>query len=472
MSFKKISIKTQKFSVKTYLNIGYFLFLSIVFLPNVRGEAAEKNQQRPFSGQGRLRAGLADKVELKDFFYFGDHTYANNIHTILFHPKGDEFAPPHIRLNSIERLVLQFDDLDADFKNLYYTIIHCDAQWQPTQIQKFEYIRGFHEDIIRDYSRSVNTLTPYTQYHLVFPNDNLEPIISGNFILKVYLDGDPERVVFTRRFVVFEELVGVSGTVRQATLVRYRDTHQQLTFVVNTFNYLVSNPVQDLRVVITQNGRWDNAITGVAPRLIQGNRLTFEHDENLLFEAGNEFRRFDTRSLRFRSERLGEIIPSSMHYEVFLLPDPPRAFRRYLTERDLNGRFEINTHDARDKNLESDYAYVHFRLPVHEPFENASVHVMGAMTNWSFTEKNQMHFNQATRSYEATILLKQGFYNYIYAVLEEGEKTARLADIEGSFSEAENDYTLFIFHRRPGTLYDRLIGRGILNSRLLQISPR
>jgi len=303
MSLKKISIKTHKFSVKTYLNIGYILFLSVLFLHNVRGEASEKNQQRPFPEQGRQRARLADKVELKDFFHFGDHTYVNNIHTILFHPKGDAFAPPHIRLNSNERLVLQFDDLDADFKNLYYTIIHCDAQWQPTQIQKFEYIRGFHEDIIRDYSRSVNTLTPYTQYYLVFPNDNMAPIISGNYILKVYLDGDPDRVVFTRRFVVFEELVGVTGTVRPATLVRYRDTHQQLTFVVNTFNYLVSNPVQDLRVVISQNGRWDNAITGIAPRLIQGNRLTFEHDENLLFEAGNEFRRFDTRSLRFRSER-------------------------------------------------------------------------------------------------------------------------------------------------------------------------
>jgi len=472
MSFTLFSARSILFSATTCLNIGYSLFLGALSMTNVSAGAFEKNLSDTNPYQERHRSGQGNQVVFKDFFHFGDHIYAENIRTILFHPTGDEFSPPRIRLHSGESLVLHFDDLDADFKNYYYTIIHCDAQWQPTQIQKFEYITGFHEDIIRDYSRSINTLVRYTQYSLVFPNRNLAPAISGNYILKVYLDGDPSRVVFTRRFVVYEQLVGVEGVVRPATLVTYRDTHQQISFTINTLTYLVSNPLQDLRVIITQNGRWDNAITGIAPRMIQGNRITFEHEEHLLFESGNEFRRFDIRSLRFRSERLGEIIPSAMHHEVFLLPDQTRAFRRFLTERDLNGKFEINTLDARDKRLEGDYAYVHFRLPVHESFENASVHVIGALTNWSLTGKNKMHFNQATRAYEAKLLLKQGFYNYMFAVLGEGEHTARLADIEGSFSEAENDYTIYVFHRRPGTLYDRLIGLSVLNSRLVQISPR
>ncbi|HSV87248.1 MAG TPA: DUF5103 domain-containing protein [Bacteroidales bacterium] len=472
MSQAFFSFKIQNFSAKAYRNVWYILFLGFCFLSGASGQAKEFHDSGKFSGRERQRARQAETVVLKDFFLFGDHIYSKNIHTILFHPEGDEFSPPRIRLNSGEQLVLIFDDLDADFKNYYYTIIHCDANWQPTNLQKFEYIQGFHEDIIRDYSRSINTLVPYTQYFLEFPNRNIAPGISGNYILKVYLNGNPNEVVFTRRFVIYEQLVGIEGMVRPATLLMYRETHQQLSFSINTLNYPVSNPNQDLRVVITQNGRRDNALTGIAPRLIQGNRITFDHEKELLFESGNEFRRFDIRSLRFRSERIGEIMRSSMHYEVFLLPDQLRAFRSFLTERDINGKFEINTHDAKDKRLEGDYAWVHFRLPVHEPFEDASVHILGGLTCWSFTENNKMSFNPATRAYEANLLLKQGFYNYNYALLEEGENTARLADIEGSFSEAENEYTIYVFHRRPGTLYDRLIGLRSLNSRTVQISPR
>lgn len=400
----------------------------------------------------------------RDFFLFGDYVHDPDIHTVLFFKEGLEQSQPHIRFHSDETLQLIFDDLNLSSRNFYYTIIHCDAHWQPSALQQFEYIDGFHEGVIDNYTRSINTIVPFTQYRLQIPNETMRPRLPGNYILKVYLNSDPRQVVFTRRFVIFEQLVTIYSTVRPATLVQFRNTHQQIRFEINTQHYPVANPNRDLRVVVLQNGRWDNAIRGVQPRSILGTQLIFDHDNRLLFEAGNEFRRFDIRSLRFRSERVDQIIESHRHKEIILRPDRIRAFSPYLTERDINGRFEINTHDAADAHLESDYATVHFRLPANQEFPNARVHVIGSLTGWAITPHNQLHFNAGSRAYELSLLLKQGFYNYKFILVDKLTSTATFAETEGNFSITENDYTILVYHRQPGTLFDRLIGISHHNS--------
>ncbi len=407
-----------------------------------------------------------------NFFLHGDYIYSNNIRTVLLFRKGWEMAPAQIRFNSDEKLFLRFDDLDADFKNYNYTIIHCDAYWKPSPLQEFEYIDGFYEDQIRDYAHSVNTVVPYTQYSLEFPTANLRPRLSGNYILKVYLNGNPDNVVFTRRFMIYEQQVVIEGNVMQANLVMFRETHQQLGFSINTLNYSISNPHRDLKLVITQNGRWDNAIVGIQPRIIQGSRFIFDYERELLFEGGNEFRRFDTRSLRYVTERVADISSTHRHWEVFLIPDEVRASRRYTSDSDINGRFSIKTNDARDDMLETDYAWVHFSLAMPEPVNNASVHLLGALTDWAMTPENELTYNQRLRKYEINLLLKQGLYNYLFAIKNKGNTQARLADIEGSHSETENEYTIFVYHRRPGDIYDRLVGLRHLNSSAREISPR
>jgi len=400
----------------------------------------------------------------KDFFLLGDYVHDPDIHTVLFFKAGWEQSQPHIRFQSEETLQLIFDDLSLSGRNFYYTIIHCDAHWQPSPLQQFEYIDGFHEGVIDNYTRSINTIVPFTQYRLQIPNETMRPRLPGNYILKVYLNSDPRQVVFTRRFVIFEQLVTIGSTVRPATLVQFRNTHQQIRFEINTQHYPVSNPNRDLRVVVLQNGRWDNAIRGVQPRSILGTQLIFDHDNRLLFEAGNEFRRFDIRSLRFRSERVDQIIETHRQKEIFLRPDRIRAFSPYLTERDINGRFEINTHDAADAHLESDYATVHFRLPAHQEFPNARVHLIGSLTGWAITPANQLHFNAGSRAYELSLLLKQGFFNYKFILVDKQTSTATFAETEGNFSITENDYTILVYHRQPGTVFDRLIGISHQNS--------
>ncbi len=408
--------------------------------------------------------GNSTKAGNTDFFLYGDYIHKNNIKTVLFNQVGFELSDPLIRMHAGDRLMLRFDDLDADYKQYYYTIIHCDALWQPSDLMEHEYIDGFYEDQIRDYRRSVNTRVPYTHYWLEFPGPNLRPSKSGNYILKVFLDGDRDHVVFTRRFSVFEQNVTIEGYAHQADLVRYRDHKQQLTFNINTSNYRIANPYRDLKVVITQNGRWDNAITNLPPRTIQGDLLIYDHEDKMLFDGNNEFRRFDIRSLRYLSERVEDIRSSRRHWDVYLLPDRRRTYDRYITDDDLNGRFQVMTHDAPNDMLEADYAWVHFHLPMDGgPLEQGHLFVMGALTDWHLSEENKMNYNYGEQAYELSLLLKQGYYNYHYAYLQEEGRPVDIGFIEGRHSVTDNDYTIYVYHRRPGDLYDRLVGIGHMN---------
>jgi hypothetical protein len=403
---------------------------------------------------------------IKDFFLYGDFIYKNNIQTVLFHKKGFELSPPLIRLHANEQLILRFDDLDGGFRNYSYTIVHCDADWQPSMLDPYEYIDGFYEDQINNYRHSVNTRMPYTHYWLEFPARHLRPRLSGNYLLKIFQDGDPENVVLTRRFMIFEPKLHIDAHVRQANLVVHRDSQQQLSFTVNTAGLYVSNPYQEIQVVVTQNGRWDNAIAGLPPRSIHGNSLIYDYEERMLFEGGNEFRRFDIRSLRYTSDRIAELSSSRTHTEVFLIPDLRRQHRRYSFVDDINGRFSIKTHDAPDDNTEGDYAWVHFSLPLDAPMAYGNIYLLGSMTQWHLAEHTQLTYNYNTKQYTISLLLKQGYYNYQYAFREAGETAGSLTPIEGSHSETENDYTIYVYYRQPGLRYDQLIGVTQLNSAL------
>jgi hypothetical protein len=394
----------------------------------------------------------------RDFMKYGDFIYSNNIKSVLFNRKGWELTPPIIELNSTERLILRFDDLDGDYKNYAYTIIHCNALWQPSELMEYEYIQGFYEDRIEDYAFSRNTRVGYTHYQLEFPNNNMRPIISGNYILKVFLDGNPDNVIFTRRFMVFEQMLTVDARVRQAVNLQYRDIMQEINFRINTSLYPISNPFRDLKVVITQNGRWDNAIYDIKPRLVQGNMLIYDQEDVMLFEGGNEFRNFDTKSLRYRSLRVNEINPVSRGWNVILLPDRNRRFLRYTTSNDINGRYLIKNEDYPDDMLEGDYTRVHFTLPSPSPMTDGNVYVMGELTGWNFTSENKMEYNYRDSQYELVLLLKQGFYDYKYAFLEDNTEIADPSVFEGSHSVTENEYTILIYYREPGELYDSLIG--------------
>lgn len=385
--------------------------------------------------------------------------YDQAIRTIRFYKEGEPFSLPVYELNSGKRLVFDFDDLNTGLRRFRYTIRHCNSEWKTSEdITSFDYISGFDEVNIEKFTYSYNTTRPYIHYSAVFPDDNLRPKFSGNYLLIVF-DDTPDQVVFTLRFLVVENMqVAISANVVQAGRIDLRNTHQQVDAVVNLKGWRVHDIGREIRTVILQNQRWDNAVTVSRPRFIRGDELDYRYDENVVFSGGNQFRNFDFRSLVYQSDRVA-VMGFDTANQVYLLPDQPRTYKPYLSEPDLNGNFLIKNDDhARDFDTESDYAWVHFFLPFPVTLTTGSLHVLGSFSLWQTGPANQLIYNPGRRGYELSLLLKQGYYNYLYALKNPADGTADVSFIEGSHWETENDYTLLVYYAETGERYEKLIG--------------
>ncbi len=401
-------------------------------------------------------------VESKVVFY--NYTSSENIKTILLHKEGFELSLPLIELNSSEKLLLSFDDLNNNETSYKYTFIHCDADWTTSDMQSYEYIKGFTEDLITDYQYSFSTIQKYTHYKLLFPTENMIPTKSGNYILKVYQDGYPDNPLFTRRFMIVEPHVTISAIAKRATLIEDMDYKQEIDFTINYANYPIANPYQDVKVVIMQNNRTDNALTNLKPKYIRSNELVYDYEQGNTFEGGNEFRILDIKSLKYRTINLAKIGYDTAGYYAYILPDEKKAFKNYYFYQDINGRKLIKTEDNRDSDTEADYVHVNFTLPYNFNVIGGNIYVLGSLTDWNYTNEGMLKYNFLTHNYETSIYLKQGYYNYMYVFLEDGKTVGDETLIEGTRYETENEYAIYVYCKENGTTFDKLIGVKIINS--------
>ncbi len=399
-----------------------------------------------------------------DYLRYQNHTYKEYIKTIQLHKEGWEMTYPVIALKTRDRLVLSFDDIETEVKSYSYTFVHCNAKWEPTNLLPNEYLDGFIENEIKDYEFSFNTTYEYTHYKLTFPNDDIKLKISGNYIIKVYLDYDKENIVLTRRFSIVEHKVEIKPTVKQATIIDERKYSHEIDFTINHTGYNINDPFGELTVVITQNNRWDNAKDDLKPLFIKDKELLYDYDYENVFKAGSEFRNFDIKSIRYQSQYISQVEYVKPHYHVKLLSDEVRRFKVYFHEIDINGRYYIKYQEGEDSNVEADYVYVYFTLPYDAPMIDGNFYVFGALSDWNFNNNNQMIYNFEKKAYQLKMLLKQGYYNYQYVYLQDGKTKADHTFIEGSHYETENDYIIYVYHRGISSRYDKLIGFEIVNS--------
>ncbi len=389
---------------------------------------------------------------------FEDTVYNESIHSVKFHLTDFPLTQPIIDLESAATLALTFDDLDREIKDFYYTIIHCNADWRPSDLSTMEYIDGFDEDLLRAADFSFNTLTEFTNYRLTLPNENMAWTKSGNYILLVYeTDGDKIPLI-TRRFVVVEPLVRIIPEMVRPTNIQKAKTHQEFDFKVAFEKIKVRNPKQELKSTILQNGRWDNAISNLPPYFIYNGEVIYDYQDKIVFPAGKEFRYVDLRSFRYRNDGVADIKEFRNVYEVTLYQDPLRAFTTYQFFTDINGNYTVENVHEEDNDLESDYAQVLFSLEKNKPFENANVYLFGKISDWKIQERFKLAYSDKLQLYAADILLKQGFYNYGYAFVPKGTTTVDLSEIEGDWFETENEYTILTYYRPFGGRYDRLVG--------------
>jgi hypothetical protein len=390
---------------------------------------------------------------------FTDSVYRTSIKTVMLQVKGAEGSFPIIELGSADQLHLQFDDLIPEQRQLYYTIEHCNADWSISNTMFSYYLQGLQQDLIQDFRYSFNTRQQFLHYDLVFPNNNMRIILSGNYILKVFEDGDRENLVLTRRFMVYSNQVKISARVKRPSVIELRDTHQEIDALVQLENYKAINPATSMKLVIMQNYRWDN-IRQLKPFGINSTQLNYDYDDGSnCFPGGNEYRAFDTRSLRQQSisvqnfNRAGELV------EVTLLADPVRRFREYQFLQEINGRFFIRNSDGSgEPEVDADYALVRFRLPFEAPLKEGNLFLFGSFTDWQFKEGLRLDYDYELRSYTASILLKQGIYNYSYVLREPSAPKPDESFIEGSFFNTENDYLLLMYGRAYTNNFDELIG--------------
>ncbi|WP_212006596.1 DUF5103 domain-containing protein [Chitinophaga sp. HK235] len=395
-----------------------------------------------------------------------DHVYYNNIKSVKFNQTGDPLSMPMYTIGTGEKLELSFDDMDNDVKNYYYSFVLCNADWTPAQVNQFDYMRGFSETRILNYKMSSVALQRYTHYSVQLPGTNSYPIKSGNYMLKVYLDSDTTQLAFTRRMYVVENKAGVAGFIQQPITPKLFRTHQKVNFEVNTGSLNIQNPFDQIKVVILQNYRWDNAIINLKPQFINGNTIKYNAEMDCIMPAGKEFRWIDLRSFRLQTERVRHSEYHSNSTDVFAVPDVERADKVYQFIKDLNGKYYLATIDDYDPNFEGDYASVHFSFLAPEPYAGYDMYLFGEMTNYECNSNSKMTYNAASRAYEATLFLKQGYYNYIYGLVDKTVPNAKFNTemTEGDYWETENNYTILLYFRPLGGRADELVSSVTLNS--------
>lgn len=369
----------------------------------------------------------------------------------------DMFAPPVVVLGAGDFLTVSFDHLDEDRQYLRWRAVRCDANWQPSTIAESEWLDGFNESAIEDYDFSHSTTVHYVHYSFTFPNRDISPRMSGNYLLQVYPEDNPDDVWFQTRVMVSEQSAPVSASVTSRTDVDYNDAHQQLSVAVDTERASVSDPFNDLTVMIAQNGRCDNEVALRQPLRMSGRTAIYEHQRPLVFEAGNEYRRFETSNVNYPGMRVEEISYFAPYYHFKLYTDAPRRDEPYSYDQTQNGRYVVREYNSSESDLDADYVVVHFTLDMPE-MPGTMIFLDGDFTSRRFNPESQMLFNNATGRYEKAMLLKQGHYNYQYLAVPPGANRGTTATVEGDKYQTINEYLIKVYTRGPLDRTDRLVG--------------
>lgn len=391
-----------------------------------------------------------------------DRIYKESIYTVLIHPVGFEPTLPIIELGTDQKLQLSFDDLENDNKFYTYTLIHCNADWTPSQLMYTQYAKGMPYDYINEWHFSLNCQKTYTNYRLVFPNENITPIKSGNYIIKVYDNDDPNDIVLTKRFMVVEKVIEAKPTLIRASNPEWRNTRHEIDFTLDVSKLNVTDAYNQVKPVLMQNERWDNAITTLKPLYNNSGKLTYDYYDKNTFNGGNEFRHFDCRNVRLTNDRVYKIaFEDDKQYHFYLTDDKNRTVNRYYVQDDINGKFFIRLINGVDHYSESDYVWVHFSLQSDIPADG-DVYVFGLLSNWQTQPRFKLTYNSNTKAYEGKAMVKQGYYDYEYVVVKDGNVDDTY--LEGNHYETEDVYHLLVYVRAFSDRADRLVAVERFNS--------
>ena len=394
---------------------------------------------------------------------FNTHVNVNNIRTLQVRLNNNNLALPVIELESDQSVCVSFDEMSYEPKSFTYTIVHCNADWTRSSLSEVEYLEGFANGSIDDYALSSNTTTLYVHYQVNVPNDDLKLKVSGNYAVVIAQDNDFANPVAVACFSVVQSQVVVTGTIRGNTDTELLGRYQQLDFDIETSGYEVRDPFSELKITVQQNRRWDNAVMNLMPTYTSSNIQSYKNNRQLIFEGGNQYRSVDFSSEYTYGSGIERITFDRTLYHVWLSPSELRVGRGVEQGYDANGQFLINRQRTDDDDVEADYMWVHFTVPMADPYFNGSVYLLGQLFDNQINDQSRMVYDFAQKAYVKSLFLKQGGYNFQYVFVEKNANKGTLQPIEGSYWQTENEYAIYVYHRPWGERYDKLVAIKIVS---------
>jgi hypothetical protein len=382
-----------------------------------------------------------------------------HIKTISFVQSGQNKIPIFQIGDSFQ---LQFDDLHGTEDNYYYQITHYDYNWKPSQLTKNEYLSGFDDQRIQEYTNSFNALQIYSHYTISFPNRLTQLKVSGNYIISIV--NEDRDVIFSRKFILYENLVTVPLQIKRSRSLKNIEQKQNLEFSVKSNTVTFQSPLQNVKVLLMQNGRFDTAISNIKPMFTIGNDLIYKYDTETQFWGGNEFYFFENKNIQAANNSISYVNSTGGLYNSHLYLNSSRENNPYTYWPDINGNFLINSLNRENPEIEADYAWVYFSLSAAALADNKDVYVTGMFNNFTLTPENKMDYNVSKGIYEKAIMIKQGFTNYKYIIADKSGKIDDENAIDGNFYQTENNYFAIVYYRENNQRYDRVIGKGVASS--------
>lgn len=385
---------------------------------------------------------------------YADRTYIETIKTVQLFPAGNpifQVRNPVINLRSNQQLMLEFDEVFEEAFSYLVKIVHCNNDWTPSGLSPLQYLSEYNEFRINELEYSFGTKTPYVHYKFRVPKTK----ISGNFLLVVYTDGNPDEIILTRRFMVYEQLVQFSSVPEILNKSVQSIDRQNIQFDVSYGKVELLNPMENVAVSIIQNHRWDNAKFNVKPTFIREMQGILEYNNFSArdgFLAGNEWRRFDLRSIKYFGYRVETAKIGKKESQAWIELDQSRAGLAYTLDQNRNGQYFIDNIEQKIPEIENDYAYVNFRIKTEKL--NGQVHLSGKFTDWQYNDKTNLRYNHSWGGYEGEYLLKQGEYDYQYILYNDADPNK----LEGNKSESRNNYEILVYYRSMQLQADLLIG--------------
>lgn len=382
--------------------------------------------------------------------------------TLKVAPRSNNYFPPIWVMGlDDDPLIVSFDHLSENNLYLRYSLIHCNSDWQPSELQESEYVTGFNYADIEHSEYSASTFTHYVHYEFAIPNREMQILKSGNYIVRVYEQDNPDEILLQARFAVCENTMSIRATATSRTDIDYNEQHQQVSITASGKRGSVSDPYNDLKLFVSQNSRLDNEVMITHPLMVSGEVITYEHNRELIFPAGNEFRRIETVATHAPSMGVVSMQYFDPYYHANLRTDVPRADEPYYYDRTQHGYFTIRNWESEHSDTQADYIVTHFSLDMNGQLNGGKIYIDGEFTGHQFIPKYEMRYDMSSGLYTADLLLKQGAYNYQYLWVPDGANVGLTSAIEGDKYQTVNEYIVRLYQRQPGDRYDRFVGFGI-----------